>query len=254
MENLLIHIGAALAAITATVIGSFAGGGSSLVMFPLLLSFVPGSYLSLFLISKISAAVMTTTSGRIHFKRGGMDLKMLGLIIFAGVLGTIVGTYILTYHFDETLFKKLMIGLIFFSAFYVFISGDKGLKQGKVRKFDWKTITNVFLMSFVINVLNGILGGTGLLLTIYLVVYLRMEFIKAIAYTMITYAVLSTLQAGYLIFTVEFDWILAVSVIIGAMIGGYFGTHLQYLKGNLKVKRASVVVMVAVGIKLLLDL
>lgn len=254
MENLAINIGAAVAALAATIIGSFAGGGSSLIMFPLLLSFVPGGYLALFLISKISAAVMTATSGRIHFKRGGMDLKVLGVIIFAGILGTVFGTYLLTYHFDEVLFKKLMIALIFLSAFYVMVSGDKGLRQGTMRKFDRRLIANLFVMSFIVNILNGILGGTGLLMTIYLVVYLRMEFIKAIAYTMITYAVLSTIQAAYLAFTVEFDGVLALSVVVGAVVGGYLGTNLQYLKGNLMVKRAAVVVMVAVGVKMLVDL
>lgn len=254
MENILIHVGAALAAFVATIIGSFSGGGSSLIMFPLLLSFVPGSYLSLFLISKISAAVMTATSGRIHFKKGGMDLKLLMVIIVAGLLGTVVGTYILTYHFDEVLFKKLLIWMIFVSALYVLMSGDKGLKEGKARPLDWKVGTNIFLLSFLINILNGLFGGAGLLMTVYLVIYLRMEFIKAIAYTMITYAVLSTFQAAYLIFTVKFDWILAVSVVAGAMIGGHFGTHLQYLKGNLKVKRASVIVMIVIGVKMLLDL
>lgn len=254
MENILIHIGAAVAAFFATIIGSFSGGGSSLIMFPLLLSFVPGSYVSLFLISKISAAVMTATSGRIHFKKGGMDMKLLGLIIAAGTLGTMVGTYILTYHFDEALFKKLLTLMIFVSALYVYLSGDKGLVEGKPRLFDWKMTANVFLMSFVINVLNGIFGGAGLLMTVYLVVYLRMEFIRAIAYTMITYAVLSTLQAAYLMFSVDCDWTLAASVVIGALVGGHFGTHLQYLKGNLKVKRAAVVVMVVIGVKMLLDL
>lgn len=254
MDQLLLNISAAFAALITTIIGSFSGGGSSLMMFPLLLSFLPGTYLSLFLMSKISAAVMTITSSRIHFKKGKLDLKLLMIIIVSGLLGTGLGTYILTYKFDEILFKKLLVGLIFTTAFYLLFSREKGLKGGNEKPLTPLAITNVFLMSFVINTLNGVLGGTGLLMGIYLVIYLRMEFIRAIAYTMLTYAVLSTFQAAYLFSQVEIDGALAASVVVGALAGGYLGTNLQYLKGNLKVKRAAIVVMFAIGIKLLFDL
>ncbi|MEK7085527.1 MAG: hypothetical protein AAB953_00745, partial [Patescibacteria group bacterium] len=76
--------------------------------------------------------------------------------------------------------------------------------------------------------------------------------IRAIAYTMFNYAILSTSQVIYLAITENFDMKLAGAVIIGAIVGGSLGTHLQYLKGSLWVKRAAVVMLLAIGTKMLM--
>lgn len=241
-----------LIALLATILGSFSGGGSSLILFPLLLAFVPDSYISLLIISKISASVMTATSGGMHLQKASMNKKILFSLIFSGLLGTALGTYFLQYQFNENLFRNILVVFIFLTAFYILFARDKGLNSDKERKFNLKTGILISIFSFLTNILNGIFGGTGLFMTVFLVVFLRMSFIKAIGYTMIMYAVLSSVQAVYLGLTEEFNYMLALAVMAGALVGGFFGTKMQYLKGNLWVKNAAVVMLFAIGIKMLI--
>lgn len=238
-------------ALLATVVGSFSGGGSSLILFPILLTFFDQSYISLLIISKLSASVMTFAASRVHFKTNKFEFKLMVYLLVGGVLGTVFGTYILQYHFDQLLFERLLGMVMIAVGFYIFFMKNAGLEHGKERILSNKMLIVSAVFSFIINVLNGLFGGTGLFLTIYLVTVVRMNFIRAIAYTMFNYAVLSSAQVIYLAMTEKFSLNLAIAVTIGALIGGSAGTKLQYLKGNLLVKRAAVVMMLVIGTEML---
>lgn len=239
-------------ALMATILGSFSGGGSSLILFPLLLAFVNDSYISLLIISKISASVMTMTSGGMHLKKASLNKKILLLLVISGIFGTALGTYFLQYQFNEDLFKNILVVFIFLTAFYILFARERGLNNDKERQLDFSRGVLLSIFSFLTNILNGIFGGTGLFMTVFLVVFLRMSFIKSIGYTMIVYAILSSLQAVYLGGTQGFNYMLAIAVTFGALIGGFLGTHMQYLKGNVWVKNAAVGMLFAIGVKMLL--
>lgn len=244
---------AALLALFATIIGSFSGGGSSLILFPILLTFFNESYIALLIVSKLSASVMTFAASRVHFKTNKFELRLMKYLLIGGVFGTVLGTYFLQYHFDQVLFEKLLGTVTIAVGIFIFFSKNTGLGAGKEKTLTTNMLVVSAIFSFLINVLNGLFGGTGLFLTIYLVSIVRMSFIRAIAYTMFNYAVLSSLQVVYLAMTEKFSLNLAVAVMIGALIGGSVGTKLQYLKGNLWVKRAAVVMMLVIGVEMLVN-
>lgn len=244
---------AAFLAFFATVVGSFSGGGSSLILFPILLTFFNESYIALLIISKLSASVMTFAASRMHFKQNKFEFRLMKYLLIGGVLGTALGTYFLQYHFNQLLFEKMLGTVMIAVGFYMFFAKDKGLEAGNEKILDNKMLVVSAIFSFIINVFNGLFGGTGLFLTIYLVTVVRMGFIRAIAYTMFNYAVLSSIQVVYLAFMESFSWQLAVAVMIGALAGGSIGTKLQYLKGNLWVKRAAVVMMLVIGTEMLIS-
>lgn len=244
---------AAFLALFATVIGSFSGGGSSLILFPILLTFFNQSYISLLIISKLSASVMTFAASKVHFKTNKFEFRLMKYLLIGGVLGTALGTYFLLYHFDKVLFERLLGTLTIAVGFYIFFSKNAGLEHGKEKILSNKMLIMSAVFSFLINILNGLFGGTGLFLTIYLVSVVRMNFIRAIAYTMFNYAILSSAQVVYLVFMESFSWQLAVAVTIGALIGGSIGTKLQYLKGSLWVKRAAILMMLVIGMEMLLN-
>jgi len=234
-----------------TFLGSFSGGAASLVVFPLLLIFIPGSYISLLITSKVAAAVMAIVAGKMHSKKRGMDYRLLATLLIGSLIGTGIGTYFLQHKFDESLFRILMTVFIFMTAFYLFMSKNKGLVKGKRQKRNLKSFLIIGFITVLINIMNGIFGGTGLFITILLVLYFRMSFIQAIAYTMVNYAIISAIQVGYLWWSEGFDLWMAVVAIIFAFIGGALGTKLQYLKGNLWVKRAAIIVMILIGVRML---
>jgi len=235
-----------------TLTSSFSGGGASLIVFPALLTFAAGSYVSLFVISKLSATVMTFVAGKIHMKRNSLDWKLIFALVVFGFFGMALGTYFLQYHFDETLFKRLLTVFIFVTVLYLAFSKKTGLEKGHELPSTNKRLIVTGVFSFLINILNGIFGGTGLFTTVFLVIFFKMRFIKSIGYTMVTYTVIGVFQTGYLMFTEEFDIRLAIVAVIASIIGGYAGTHLQYLKGNKWVKNAALVVMIILAIKMLI--
>lgn len=238
----------------ASLAASFAGGGSSLILLPFLLMMAPGSYASLLTTTKVSAATMTLVSAFIHKKKNSVDARLVSLLISTGLIGTAIGTYLVQFHLNQSLFETLLAITLLVAGLYLLFSktGDKKKSEDfQMEIFHW-IVTGVFC--FGINILNGLFGGTGIFMTLFCVLFLRMSFIRAIAYTMSMYVVINTLQTAYLLLTESVELWLSIGVVIGALAGSWIGTHQQYLKGNLWVKRASIVMMLIISGKILLGL
>lgn len=251
MDEISVLIISFFSAIFASLIGSFAGGGSSLVLFPILLMISPASYASLLTINKISALIMTIVSSAVHFGRRKIDKSYLILIVVFSLIGTGIGTYMVQYQLDEVLFKKLMAIVLLLTAYFLIMKKKIGKKEDDVRKKNWKVYLITIVFAVFLNIFNGLFGGTGIFLTIFLVVYMRMKFISAAAYTMICYALINIFQTGYLVLTENFSLNMMYFVVAGSVIGAFLGTKLQYLKGNLYVRRASILMMLILGIAML---
>ena len=239
-------------AIVGTLVGAFAGGGASLVLFPLLLLVTKGSYASILAITKAGTTVMTLASGKIHLKRHAFDWHFFYLIFASALIGTGIGTYFLQFQFNRELFDYLLGGILIVMAVYLLFSRKLGLSDDRARPLTHNMKILFFVYGVIVNILNGIFGGGGLYITIFLVGFLRFSFIRAIAYVMSVYALVNIVQTSYLLFTEPVDWVVLIIVVVGGVIGGTLGTHLQYLNGNAWVKRIAVVMMIAVGVKVLI--
>jgi len=250
-EN-IIALQGGLAATLASLIASFSGGGLSLILFPVLLFFAPYPYASLLSVAKVSATLMSITSARIHALKSKLDVRLILFMAFFQSLGTAVGTYFLQYQFNEELFKTILAWTILITATYLLISKKLGLEQDSKREITKQVYLEVALVCFFVSILNGIFGGTGIFVTIYLLFALKMSFIEAMKYVMPSYAIVNLLQTLYLLLSEWVEWRLVVLVVLGSILGAYIGTHLQYLKGNLWVKRSAVIVMYIIGIKTLM--
>lgn len=240
-----------LASTLATLIGAFAGGGVSLILFPLLLMFAPGTYASLLTTNKVSATIMTLVSGKIHHSRNKIDKFLLWILIIFGILGTAIGTYLVQFQLNEDLFKQILAITLLTAAIYLFFSKKSGLGLGKPKKFEGPLVLLTILFALFINVLNGLFGGTGIFTTIFLVAVFQLPFIQAVAYSSISNVVINVIQTGYLLSTEPIDPILAAFVALGGLTGSYIGTHLQYLKGNTWVKAASISMMVLIATRII---
>lgn len=235
----------------ASLMGSFAGGGSSMILLPLLLLTVTGSYLDLLIITKIGAVVMSGTAAVMHFRKTKMEKKLFGVLILMGILGTGLGTYFLQYQSNEEFFRLLLGVMMLLTALYLIFMKSLGLGESRQRKINAYSLGVTSVFAFFLNILNGLMGGTGLILTFYLVAFMRLSFVEAIAYTMISYTLVSSLQVTYLLVSEGAMYLMLPFVIGGAMIGSYAGTQLQYLKGSLWVKRVAILMMIVIGVKML---
>ena len=252
MNEIVIAFQGGLAATFASLIASFSGGGLSLVLFPILLLITPYSYVSLLAVAKVSATLMTITSTRIHALKNKLDYKLILHLALFQILGTALGTYFLQYKFNESLFKTLLAWTIVLTASYLLLSKKIGLEQAIKREITRKVYVEAAIVCFLISILNGLFGGTGIFITIYLLVALKMSFIESMKLVMPSCGIVNILQSIYLLFSEWVEWKLVVCVILGSIVGSFFGTKLQYLKGNLWVKRAAVIVMYAIGIRTLM--
>lgn len=252
MSENIIALQGGVAATLASLIASFSGGGLSLILFPVLLFFAPYPYISLLSVAKVSATLMSITSARIHALKSNLDLKLILFMAVFQSLGTALGTYFLQYQFNEDLFKAILGWTILLTASYLLFSKKLGLEQNSKREITKQVYIEVAIVCFFVSILNGIFGGTGIFVTIYFLASLKMSFIEAMKYVMPSYAIVNFLQTLYLLFSEWVEWRLVVLVVFGSTLGSFVGTHLQYLKGNLWVKRAAVVVMYIVGIKTLI--
>ncbi len=238
-------------AVFSTITASFAGGGASMIMFPLIMMFLGCGYLPALTVTKVAATLMTYSSVFIHSKRSKINWDLMLTLVIAGLFGTSFGTYLVQYQLNEELFKGILGVSLLVSVVYLLFSRNLGINKTQKRKIDLPVLIVTTIFALFINVLNGLFGGVGIFLTLYLVAFMRMTFIESMIYTMLSFAVISTFQTFYLVMEVDFSWTLALFVALGGLFGGILGTKLQYLKGNLWVKRAAILVMLAVGVRVL---
>lgn len=242
-------------AIFATMTGSFSGGATSLIMFPLIMMFVMSNYMDALTVNKIATMFMTIAASRIHYGRLKINVPLFVTFLISGIIGTAIGTYVVQYYPNDVLFKQILAAFLILMSVYVFLSKDKGVRPRDHRKIGWKIFVAAFIFSLGINVLNGIFGGTGLLMTLFFVMFIKTTYIESMIYTMPVYAIINIIQTAYLVHTTNIVFrypLLAITMACCGLFGGMIGTNLQYLKGNIWIKRVSFVAMLAIGIKMIL--
>jgi len=252
MNDLFIALIAGIIAIFSTVVGSFSGGATSLIMFPLILMFAVGNYMDAFTVNKIGTLFMTIAASQIHSQKHKVNIKLFVTLLISGLIGTAIGTYIIQYELNEALFKQILSACLIIMGAYLFFAKNKGVHAREHRKIGVFALVIAALFSTFINVLNGIFGGTGMFLTLFFVLFLKTTFIESMIYTMPVYAIINVFQTSYLSYTTnifERYPLLALTMACCGLLGGMIGTNLQYLKGNVWVKRVAVLVMIVIGVK-----
>ena len=250
MPDTLLPLFGLCAALLASLVGSFSGGGMSFILFPLLLLGAPGSYVSLLTTSKTSAAIMCLTAAAVHRTRHRFSLPLFSTLVISTVAGTAVGTYLVQYQFNETLFRTLIAIVMIVTGCTLLLYPQRGT-ENQPQPVTPAVLTQLSLFCLAISILNGLFGGTGIFTTFYLVTRLRFSFIQATAYTLSAYTVVNLLHSGYLLTTESVHWPLTLAVVLGSLAGSWLGTHLQYLKGNVWVRRATIAMMLVIGIRML---
>lgn len=252
MADFITVITAGGIAMFSTIVGSFSGGATSLIMFPLMLIFVMSNYVDAFTLNKIATLFMTISASRLHSKKHKINFRLFFTLLIFGIIGTALGTYLIQYKLNEDFFKKLLAVCLIIIAVYLLASKNKGVESRIHREIGIYSLLIVAVFSTFINILNGIFGGTGLFLTIFFVIFFRMTFIESMIYTMPVYAIINIFQVPYLAYITDIIQrypILTITMICCGLLGGIIGTKLQYLKGNGLVKKVAVVIMIAIGLK-----
>jgi uncharacterized membrane protein YfcA len=237
-------------AVIANWFSALAGGGAGLIQLPILIFM--GLPFSLALATHKIATVALGLGATIrHLKEKHSSIRLLALMLVAGIPGVILGAYMIIDVDDR--WAEIILGTLTLSlALYSVMKPQLGL-EGQLLHRDISGIIIGAIGLFIIGFANGALSaGSGLFVTLWLVYWFGLDYRLAVAHTLIAVglgwnasgAVTMTLLAE-----VKWDWLPAL--VCGSLVGGYLGAHSSIKAGSIWIKRCYELVTFIVGIKLL---
>ena len=176
------------------------------------------------------------------------------MILISGIPGVFLGAY--TSSILPNNFSTILLGfLTLFLSFYSIKQKKLGSSNKKIQINKLRIIIGS-LGLFTIGFFNGYLSsGTGLFVTIWMITVFDLTFSVAVAYTLIFVGIfwngigaLSLGLAGNII------WSYIPILLLGSLLGGFFGAYFSIIKGSRFIKVFFELVSFSVGISLLLKL
>lgn len=237
-------------AIVANWFSALAGGGAGLIQLPILLFM--GLPFSLALAThKIATVALGIGATVRHLKEGQSSIRLLGLILLAGIPGVVLGAYVII-DVDDRLAEIVLACLTLSLAVYSIFKPNLGLQSLSLHR-DTAGLLLGACGLFLIGIANGALSaGTGLFVTLWMVYWFGFSYKRAVAHTLIAVG-LGWNASGALTMVwfaeVKWDWLPAL--VLGSFLGGYLGAHTSIKAGNIWIKRCYEAVTLLVGIKLL---
>lgn len=244
MEYVLVGI----TAFVVSVVSAISGGGGGMVMTPLLLlmGFAPQTALAS---SKSSGlGISLGTLGKFTKEKGLIQWNLAVYLSILAVIASIFGTQVVFILDAETL--KKLVGLITVGLVPVlFFSRKVGLKNIKVRRP--VKLLGIFLYFIILSAQAGLGSGIGILLMPVMMGMMGFDALRANATKRVAGLTLACVSFAIFSFSDYMDWLLAVSLGMGMLFGGYVGAHLAVKHGSLFVKRTLLIVSLIIGLSVL---
>ena len=240
-----------IVSIFSNFISGLSGGGAGLIQLPALLFFgLPFS--KALATHKVASVALGLGASIPHLKRSSLQIKYVFLILIFGIPGVLLGAYssfVLPGNLSSTLLGLLTLLL----SFYSIRQKNLGCSNQKISINKSRIIIGSFGL-FIIGFLNGYLSsGTGLFVTIWVVRIFNLSFSVAVAYTLILVGIFwNGIGALSLGLTGNIVWSYLPILILGSLIGGYFGAYFSIIKGSKFIKVVFELVSFSVGISLLI--
>lgn len=238
-------------AVLANWFSALAGGGAGLIQLPILIFM--GLPFSLALAThKVATVALGIGATARHLKEKHSSMRLLALILVAGVPGVVLGAYVIIDINDRI--AELVLGALTLSlALYSIVKSDLGLVANPIHR-DTQGIIIGACGLFIIGIANGALSaGSGLFVTLWLVYWFGLSYRLAVAHTLIAVG-LGWNASGALTMTwfaeVKWDWLPAL--LCGSFVGGYLGAHSSIMIGSIWLKRCYELITLLVAAKLLL--
>ena len=238
-----------IAAFFVSIGSAIAGGGGGLVMTPLmlLLGFPPQTALA----SSKAAGLGINTGALTKFtkEKNVIDWKWAGWLSVLAVIASIIGTQVV-FIFDAEVLRK-MVGFITVALVpVIFFSRKVGFENTEVSQT--KKTVGVILYFIIMTAQAGLGSGIGSLLMFVLMGLMGFDALRANATRRVAGLALVTVSFIIFSFSGYMDWLLALSLGVGMLFGGYTGAHIAVKHGNKLVKKALLGVSLIMGLSILL--
>jgi hypothetical protein len=244
------HLVLFVIAIIANWFSALAGGGAGLIQLPILIFM--GLPFSLALATHKLATVALGIGATIrHLKEKHSSIRLLALIIVAGIPGVILGAYFIIDTDDR--WAEIILGSLTLALTCYSIMNPKFGLEGQLLHRDLHGVIIGAIGLFAIGVANGALSaGSGLFVTLWLVYWFGLDYRLAVAHTLVAVG-LGWNASGAITMTLlaEVKWGWLPALVCGSFIGGYLGAHSSIKAGSIWIKRCYEAVTLIVAIKLL---
>lgn len=251
MQDLVIEqILLLIVALAANLLSSLSGGGAGLVQLPALI-FLGLPFATALATHKIATVALGAGASLKHRKEGHVETRFAFFILACGLPGVILGARTVL-GLPEDL-ARIALGLLTIGlGIYSIIKKNLG-QTWLPRNRDLPGMILGGLWLFCLGFLNGSLtSGTGLFVTLLLVSWFGLDYKRATAYTMILVGLFwNGTGALTLALLTPPQWSWLPMLILGSLLGGYWGAHLAIRKGNPLIKRVFEVVTILSGISLI---
>jgi len=238
-------------ALLSNFFSALAGGGAGLIQLPALI-FLGLPFAIALATHKVASIALGVGATIRHLKSSPLERKFALYILLSGIPGVILGASFILQVPDRS--AQIALGILTMGlGIYSRLSPSLGQTfQAKNRHRKGMLIGAGVI--FIIGILNGSLtSGTGLFVTLWLVRWFGLDYKMAVAYTLILVGIFwngsGAITLGFL-GEIYWDWLPAL--IIGSLIGGYFGAHFAIIKGNKLIKTTYEIITLLIGIKLIL--
>tara|TARA_Y100001968_G_scaffold284806_1_gene284353 strand:+ start:124 stop:897 length:774 start_codon:yes stop_codon:yes gene_type:complete len=240
-----------IVSVLSNFISALSGGGAGLIQLPALLFFgLPFS--KALATHKVASVALGLGASIPYLRKNSIKINYALLILISGIPGVLLGAYtssILPSNFSTVLLGFLTLFLSFYSI--------NNKKFGRSEEIMVINNLRIFFGSFglfIIGFFNGYLSsGTGLFVTTWMITVFNFSFSVAVAYTLIFVGIFwNGIGAISLGLTGNIIWSYIPILIVGSLVGGYFGACLSIIKGSKFIKVVFEFVSFSVGISLLL--
>ena len=235
----------------ANIFSAFSGGGAGLIQLPVII-FLNVPFAVALATHKVASVALGVGATVRHWKESHLERRFALFILACGLPGVLIGANLILKvdnHHAEIALGILTSGLGVYSWF------KKNLGQHYEPKNH--TLKGYILGGtglLIIGILNGSLtSGTGLFVTILLVVWFGLDYKRAVAYTLVLVGLFwngaGAITLGIL-GNIKWSWLPAL--VLGSLIGGYIGAHLSIVAGNKYIKRGFEIVTIVIGVQLII--
>lgn len=234
----------------ANLFSAFAGGGAGLIQLPALI-FLGLPFSIALATHKVASVALGIGATARHLSERALERRFAAFILVCGIPGVVTGASLILNVPDQV--ARIALGFLTISlGIYSWRRPALGLVHTPRHRNRLGFVLGGTGL-FGIGVLNGSLtSGTGLFVTLWLVLWFGLDYRRAVAYTLVLVGVFwngsGALTLGVL-GNIRWDWLPAL--LLGSLLGGYAGAHLAIAKGNRWIKVTYEVITVLVGISLI---
>jgi uncharacterized membrane protein YfcA len=188
-------------------------------------------------------ALGLTTSGMYKYNKGRkVNFRLgLGLAVFMAI-GSVLGSYVLLQTGDELIEISV---IVIMSAMLLLILKEKSLGIKKIRKkISTRNWVVGILASFFLGIYAGFFGaGLGALMSFVLLAVFGQTFLESAGTRKVMAFPAIIISLAIFIFYDKIVWPAAIALLIGSLIGSYFGAAYSMKKGDEWVRRVFIVLV-----------